>query len=360
MPAVIPQPNNGGGPTPLVPVSQYLFTGSNAPGYLRWFRKSELGFTELPAPSPLPSGTVRGLDVNRAGTRLAVAFDGGDGAAVYNIGNESLAESAIALSLAGDGECIAFSPDGNFIAIGLDAAPYLVIYRINEDNTLTACTFGSAPTTKVYAVAWSPDGLCLGVGESVLNSNTSLKMYTRILTTDTSFSARTLSSSGAVTDCRGVAWLNNNLVLYSSPASTSAEYLQAFNRSGTVFSRVLSNVDIAPTGNARRAAIKPGGGAFSVGVSAAPWLHTYTNNNGYLNRVTTGTQNTTGNIVNPVLSGVVTHCNYNADGSLLAVSAGADGANIYNGTHPVHGLVQNISGIGTVTDLVFWPKSEVA
>lgn len=65
----------------------------------------------------------------------------------------------------GNGNGVAFSPDGVYLAAGHGSSPYLTIYK-RDGDTFTKLTNPSAlPTGQVNGVAFSPDGVYLAAGQ---------------------------------------------------------------------------------------------------------------------------------------------------------------------------------------------------
>ncbi|KKQ49186.1 MAG: hypothetical protein US69_C0008G0016 [candidate division TM6 bacterium GW2011_GWF2_38_10] len=59
--------------------------------------------------------------------------------------------------------CVAWSPDGNYLAIGRDSTPRLVLYALEDGLLQSKQTF--TISNQVRPVAWSPDGRFLAIGK---------------------------------------------------------------------------------------------------------------------------------------------------------------------------------------------------
>lgn len=66
---------------------------------------------------------------------------------------------------AGNGRCVAFSPDKKFIAIGHESSPYISVYHWSNDGFgAKVSNPGTLPSNRVEEVRWSPDGSVIAYG----------------------------------------------------------------------------------------------------------------------------------------------------------------------------------------------------
>ena len=62
---------------------------------------------------------------------------------------------------AGNGQCVAWSPDGTMLAVGHTTSPYLTIYSVSGVTFTKLTNPNTLPAGQVNGLAWSPDGLNL-------------------------------------------------------------------------------------------------------------------------------------------------------------------------------------------------------
>jgi WD40 repeat protein len=92
--------------------------------------------------------------------------------------------------------CIAYSPDGTKIAVGLSVWPWL---KIVNASTGANITYAGALGGAVWAVAWSPDGTRLAFGGDISG-------YVKIIPDTSTFSAMTTPSSTPSGRVMGLSW----------------------------------------------------------------------------------------------------------------------------------------------------------
>lgn len=362
----IPSASGGGRP-------QMVFVGgTSAMGLFRWFNFDGLTFEQLPQPSVMPIGTVRHVHASKDGKRVAVVSDGASNNQNLRIYNMDV--SAKTLTLSGitptthvaAGRSVAWSNDGNFLAVGFNAAPFLRVYRINSDNTVTECTLGSFPGLgAVLSLAWSPDDLALAIaGAGANGAGGGLQVCNRASTAATNFTTRTLTSKSDSAESRGAGWLANNVVVFSSTVNDAAGggRVQGFTRSGNTFSRVLSGFpNTEPPINARGLAIYPGGTAFCVGMAGDPFVTAYNFTNGTGTSVATRMTplETTGGITIPRHTDTVSTPRFSADGLYAFTQAVNDGVRAYrvNINGGWGGVAVAPSTVGS-SCLGTWPSAE--
>ncbi|MFH1643766.1 MAG: hypothetical protein ABIA74_01165 [bacterium] len=187
--------NNGGYlfATGWHPTNNYLVTGgygSNTPegGELQLYSFQNDTLTSVTYRDYDINSNIRSLDWSPDGNYLAIGGSFHDGTFggifVYSFFNNTLSDAAIALADLGENSlCIKWHPNGNFIAFGI-SVPFsgleLQIYSFQNDTltSYTSANYGSTTgSTELFSVAWSPDGNYLAIGGDYPDSGNELQIY---------------------------------------------------------------------------------------------------------------------------------------------------------------------------------------
>lgn len=345
--------------------TKYLFAGCTESPYLKWwsFNESTLTLTAMPDPAVLPSGPVRAVTASKDGTKLLVGFDqGGDGrnSRIYNMTGGTLVESGIVIPAQAN-NClgVAFSADGNFVALAYSSLTKLRVLLLDP---LTECTIPDMGfSSSGRSVAFSPDGLWLIAGGEAASPSANIYARRRGTALSTTFTNVTLSF-GQVTQCRGVAWLNNTQAVFSSAASDGNSYLQHAVRYGASLEVASTTMqrEPNPAGNCADVAMQPGGAAITLSMLAEPWANKYKVVGTRFVRTDFSASVTNGACVNPPLSGSTTHAKYDSSGLWLAMGGATNGLKLYRDSDNVLGAVLDIAISGGPTSVCWWPKAEFA
>lgn len=211
---------------------------------------------------------------------------------------------------AGAGKGVAWSPDGNFVAVVHATTPYVTVWRRVGETFTKLDDPSTLPTGQGNGVAWSADSQYLAVAHA---TSPYVSIYQLVGNTLTKMADPATLPTGTG---NGVAWDENS----NSPGLIYSEYLvvahdttpfiTAYRFSGGVFTKRTDPVTL-PTGNAKGVAF--GGVGFSVAHTNSPYVSNY----GFVFPGAVITK-----VPNPSLlpTGNGTGVSYSSDGNFLAVS----------------------------------------
>ncbi len=128
---------------------------------------------------------------------------------------------------AGNGRCVAFSPDKKFIAVGHSGSPYVSVYnwsnagfgaKLSDPSTL--------PTNVVQEVRWSPDGNVFATGHSGTNNPMSFYSWS-----SSGFGTRYTNPSGSgISIVYAARWTSdgNYVLVGGSPSGAYTARVEAY------------------------------------------------------------------------------------------------------------------------------------
>ncbi|MFA6427633.1 MAG: LamG-like jellyroll fold domain-containing protein [Candidatus Magasanikbacteria bacterium] len=172
---------------------------------------------------------------------------------------------------AGFGRSVEFSPDGNYLAVGHDVAPFISMYRRNGD-TFTKLDIPSGPTQWIVSMDFSSDGVYLAVLQQIPPFVT---MYKR--NGDTFTKLATPSPSNWSGSSRGWTIDFSPDTNYLAIAQETSPYITIYHRSGDTFSRA-NDPDILPTGSGKGVTFSPDGNYMATSFAVSPYLTVYKRN----------------------------------------------------------------------------------
>jgi hypothetical protein len=149
-------------------------------------------------------------------------------------------------ALPGNGLAVAWSPQGDLLAVGCATTPYLLIYSFNGGGftLISAISVGNLPAGQVNALEWSPDGTYLAAAVTPATGTTYAILYKRSGQTLTPTTGITTQPYGPTLD---VSWSDNSQVVcfvgHTSP------YVWVYERSGDTFTKLTDIGTTSPTGH---------------------------------------------------------------------------------------------------------------
>ena len=165
----------------------------------------------------------------------------------------------------GDANDCAFSPNGEFFAVGHATTPFVTIYQRTGNTFVKLANPATLPTGAVNACAFSPNGEFLAVAHNVAPGVT---IYQRSGSTFTKLTnPATLPFAGY-----GCAFSPNGE--YLAVADASSPYVLIYQRSGTTFTK-LADPATLPTGPAWKCSFSPSGEFLCVPHQTSPYLTIY-------------------------------------------------------------------------------------
>ncbi|CAB4166843.1 hypothetical protein UFOVP848_1, partial [uncultured Caudovirales phage] len=216
------------------------------------------------------TGTVKGLAWNPAGTHLAVATS--TTLYVYPWSASAGFGPAISPGVAPTNPTsVAWSPDGNYIAVGLLATPYVTVYPwTGSAVSAKVADPGTLATGQVNEIAWNPAGTYIAAAHA------SSPYITLWAWSGGAFGAKSANpGSLAAGESKSLAWSPTGLSV--AVASSTTPYIHAWPVSaGGVFGTKFSNPGSLPAGAAIGVAINAAGTAIAASsFGGAPCVDVY-------------------------------------------------------------------------------------
>lgn len=206
---------------------------------------------------------------------------------------------------AGSAYASAFSPNGEFLAVGSAGSPYIQIYQRRGTEFVKLANPGTLPTAVVQSVAWSSDSQFLACATSatpfVIIYQRAGSVFTKV--TD----PVTLPAASAL----GVAFSPNTEFL--SVAHNTTPFVTTYQRAGAVFTK-LTNPGTLPAGTGTGASWSKDGRFLAVTHATTPFVTIYERSAG-----TTFTKLTNPGTL-PAATTQAFSCDFSQDGLFLAVS----------------------------------------
>jgi WD40 repeat protein len=215
---------------------------------------------------------------------------------------------------------VAWSPDGEYVAVGHVTAPYLTVYKRIGDTFVNIVVLSITPTSAVNAVAWSPDGRLLAIGTA---STPYIQIYSKVAGQD---QLNQLSLSAAMpsppTGGQVMSLAFSPDARYLAVGSGGTPYLILYDRGPSPTSTVLSRVsDLTetqrPTATVRSVGWSPDMNYLFAGGITSPYFQWYKRSGSLLTKL-------------PTPSRIVTHGTTNGawspTGKYLAIASSSSGA----------------------------------
>ena len=141
---------------------------------------------KLANPVDLPAGTVTGITFNNKGSFLALSMDASPYVTVYVRNNFKFNKlDSVSFGLSSASDCLAFSKDNSFMAVGTQSTPFIHMYSIVNNAFTKLSDPSDLPTGRVRSVRFSSDGVYLACTcHGTPSSSPSIVVYKR---TGTSF-----------------------------------------------------------------------------------------------------------------------------------------------------------------------------
>lgn len=167
---------------------------------------------------------------------------------------------------AAEGRGVAWSPNGRYLAIAHDAAPYVTVYDMLDPLAPRKMPDPATPPTgDGRGVAWSP------AGDYIAAAHLTSPYVTVWPWTEAGFGTKVANPAALPTgDGRGVAW--SPAGDYIAVAHFTAPYVTVWPWSGGAFGAKFANPAVTPTGDANGVAWNPRGNVLSVAHVTSPYL----------------------------------------------------------------------------------------
>lgn len=217
--------------------------------------------------STYPASAVRCTTSSPDGLYLALGVNGVPRVLIYKRSGKTFTKLADpSVTPTGIGLGASFSPDGLYLAIAHATAPYITIYKRSGDTFTKLADPAVLPTGDGYSVTWSPDGVYLAVGH---NTSPSLTIYKRSGDTFTKLSnPATLPTSIS----NGVCFSMDGV--YLSVAHSVSPYITIYKRSGDTFTK-LADPATLPLGGGTSISFSADSTYLALGCTVSPYIVIY-------------------------------------------------------------------------------------
>lgn len=217
--------------------------------------------------STYPTSAVRSTTFSPDGLYLALAVNVAPRVLIYKRSGKTFTKLADpSVTPTGVGLGASFSPDGLYLAIAHATAPYITIYKRSGDTFTKLADPAVLPTGDGYSATWSTDGVYLAVGH---NTSPSLTIYRRSGDTFTKLSnPATLPTSIS----NGVCFSMDGV--YLSVAHNVSPYITIYKRSGDTFTK-LADPATLPLGGGTSISFSADSTYLALGCAVAPYIVIY-------------------------------------------------------------------------------------
>ncbi len=171
---------------------------------------------------------------------------------------------------------VSFSPDGNYLAVASEGAPFLVIYKRNGDTFTKLPNPVTIPTGVSNGVSFSPDGIYLAVAH---REAPFLTIYKRNGDLFTKLPNPTSLPTGI-----GASVSFSNSGEYLAVSHSANPYISIYKRNGDTFTK-LPNPTALPTNNGVKVVFSPDGIYLAVSYSSSPYIIIYRRNGSTFTKV---------------------------------------------------------------------------
>lgn len=245
----------------------YLFLGTAGGVRFFIFKRSDDSFTKLSDPSILPNGTIYAIDNFFDGINTYVACSGGgDKLFLYkNNGTNDIFNPLSAPAVLPTGTqstYVKFSPDGNFLYVSSNAAPFLTFYQRVGDTFTKLNNPSTALTASGLSADWIDNqNLIIGITSAI----------PRIYTWDgTTFQQG--SQVGSFSSSGNLQFDSSKI--YLAIATGSTPFIRLYKRTGSTYS-LLNNPSSIPSSTGRGISWSPDSKFLSVSHVNAPFLQIF-------------------------------------------------------------------------------------
>jgi WD40 repeat protein len=224
-------------------------------------------FTKVSNLSGGTPGTSTSVAWSSDGQYMAVGAISGSYLAIYKRSGDTLTRlSEPSAQPAGEVNGVAFSPDGMYLSVAQSSYPYITIYKRSGDTFTELVTPTSLPAGDGNASAFSSDGTYMSVAHYYYPYIT---IYKRSGDTFTKLADPTSLPTG---DSFGIAFSSDGT--YMSVAHYYSPYITIYKRSGDTFTKLADPIDL-PANDSVGTAFSPDGTYMSVAHYDYPYLTIY-------------------------------------------------------------------------------------
>lgn len=164
-------------------------------------------------------------------------------------------------------EAVAFSPCGEFLAVGHNTTPFISIYQRNGTEFTKLANPATLPGGMVTGLTWSPSGEYLMCANEIA---TYICVYQRVGKTFTKLANPATLPTGAPNACA----ISPNGEFYAIAHDVSP-YITIYQRTSATVLTKIANPDVLPTGLAVGCSFSRCGRFLSVAHAIAPYLTIY-------------------------------------------------------------------------------------
>ena len=228
----------------------------------------EAGDTFIKLPNPdLPVALTNGAAFSPDGVYLAVAVNASPYVTIYKRSGDAFVKLSNPGTLpTGAARAVAFSSDGTYLSVAHFTSPFVTIYKRSGDTFTKLANPSLLPPDTGRGIAFSPSGEYLVVGHSTTPFVT---IYKRAGDTFRKLANPDTMPTGAG---YGVSFSSDNSYLAVSHDTTP--YVTVYKRAGDTFMK-LDNPSDLPSSNGRAATFSNSGLYLAVGHNSSPYVTMY-------------------------------------------------------------------------------------
>lgn len=280
------------------PNGEFLAVGHTNSAFITIYDRNSINFTKLSGPlgSELPAGFVAGVAWSNQCDLLAIAHGSSSFITIYTRSDNSFTKvsgPAAADLPVSSGLSVDFSPNGQFLAVGSVGATASTPIRIYERSSSTIFTKLPNPTNpqgNVNGVAFSPDGQFLALAHDL---SSFITIYQNNIFSFTKVSGP-IAADLPAQSAFGVAWSPDGR--YLAVAYTNSPFITVYKRSGTIFTKLSGQPFSEPEGTGNVVKFSPNGQFLAVGYVSSSFITIYHLQNDLLKRLPTPSVIPTGGV----------------------------------------------------------------
>lgn len=162
---------------------------------------------------------------------------------------------------------VSWSPDGEFLAYGINVSPFIVVFRVENGRVIERMADpASLPAGQIMRTEWSPDGSYLAAAHDS-------SPYVSVWAWSTSGFGSKVSNPGTLPTGNGTSIAWHPLGTYLAVSHTTSPYVSVYPWSGGFGSKVANPADL-PAGNGLDVVWLTDGSVYEivVGSDATPYV----------------------------------------------------------------------------------------
>jgi len=207
-------------------------------------------------------------------------------------------------------QCVAISPDGTYVALGLTNTPYHKLYKRTGDQYNEITGLNVTPPNQLKYMAFSYDGTYLALATV---STPFLSFYKRSGDTFTKLTTNAPNTQPAI-DTYCISWSADST--YVSVGCGGSPWVVIYKRTGDTFIKLTSNAPVLqPAGSVYHMDMTKDGNYMVHSQSASPYVYFYKRTGDTWTRLTASAPDVS-------IGGACTSCQFSKDGNYCVLGSG--------------------------------------